>query len=444
MSGPARRRASRLVAAVLAPAAVLLALAGPAAATPTGPDAAELQEQVGALRSELERLEVAAEHAVEDYNAVRAEVDALAAAEVDAQVDLDDAGRRLSEDRLAATQRVRALYRAGGQTEITLTAIAGSLAVGGGPAALADQVTTFRTARTVLAADAEVVARAREQVDAAVTTSATVQDVRRQRADAETRAEQERGEAEAALREAEVLLATTDRALVDAVERERQEEEARALARAVALAEERAQEAAAAAAAAAVEAAPPAGAGTSGVPGLSGLSADARRQAELVVAGEQAGGGTAPRSTQVAPGGRLGAAEAAVVVERAAVAAPTPQAAAAIRAAGSRLGATYVWGATGPGTFDCSGLTMWAYRQAGVQIPRTSRQQYAGLPRVAVQDMLPGDLLFYASGSAPGSIHHVSMYLGDGLMITAPRTGDVVKVSALWDKPVYGAVRPVS
>jgi cell wall-associated NlpC family hydrolase len=58
--------------------------------------------------------------------------------------------------------------------------------------------------------------------------------------------------------------------------------------------------------------------------------------------------------------------------------------------------------------------------------------------------MLPGDLLFYASGSAPGSIHHVSMYLGDGLMITAPRTGDVVKVSALWDKPVYGAVRPVS
>ncbi len=56
----------------------------------------------------------------------------------------------------------------------------------------------------------------------------------------------------------------------------------------------------------------------------------------------------------------------------------------------------------------------------------------------------PGDLIFYANGPDPGSIHHVALYLGDGLMLTAPRTGDVVKVAALWRTPVYGAVRPVT
>ncbi len=108
----------------------------------------------------------------------------------------------------------------------------------------------------------------------------------------------------------------------------------------------------------------------------------------------------------------------------------------------SMRGRPYQWGATGPGTFDCSGLTMWAYRQAGVSIPRTSRSQYAGLPRVPIDQMQPGDLVFFANGSSPSSIHHVGMYLGGGQMMHAPRTGDVVKVSALWSNGMYGAVRP--
>ncbi|WP_336924203.1 C40 family peptidase [Aquipuribacter sp. SD81] len=441
-----------LAAPALVPLAVLALLVGPApaaGAAPRAPEAvvssADLREQVDTLRAEVERLEVAAETAVEDYNTVQAEVDALAAAEVDAQVALDDADRRLAADRAAANRRVRALYRAGGHTEISWAAVAGSLGTDLGPAGLADQVATFRTARTVLDADARVVERARAHVEVAVAGSGAVQDLRRDRAAAEERAEAGRRAAEAALREHEVLLATTDTALVEAVERERQQEEAEALARALAAAQARALEDAAGAAAAQAAAAaavatpvggwPPLPAGAPGPSGLSGLSGDARRQAELVGAGESAGG--------LPAGARLPEAQAVAAVERAAAAAPTPQAAAALRAAGSRLGLPYVWGATGPGTFDCSGLTMWSYRQAGVAIPRTSRQQYAGLRKVAVADMLPGDLLFYASGSQPGSIHHVSMYLGDGLMVTAPRTGDVVKVSALWSKAVYGAVRPV-
>jgi cell wall-associated NlpC family hydrolase len=124
-------------------------------------------------------------------------------------------------------------------------------------------------------------------------------------------------------------------------------------------------------------------------------------------------------------------------------AAPNVTASRAIAAARSRLGAPYVWGATGPTSFDCSGLTQWAYRQAGLVIPRTSRQQYAGLPHVALDQLAPGDLVFYATDvNNPATIHHVGMYLGAGLSIYAPETGDVVKIGAVGYGRIIGAVRP--
>lgn len=126
-------------------------------------------------------------------------------------------------------------------------------------------------------------------------------------------------------------------------------------------------------------------------------------------------------------------------------AAPNAVVARAIAAARSRLGAPYVWGATGPSAFDCSGLTQWAYRQAGIVIPRTSRGQYAGLPRVPLDQVLPGDLIFYATDiTNPATIHHVGMYLGGGLSIYAPQTGDVVKIGAVGYGRIIGAARPVS
>ncbi|HET8615016.1 MAG TPA: C40 family peptidase [Actinomycetales bacterium] len=124
-------------------------------------------------------------------------------------------------------------------------------------------------------------------------------------------------------------------------------------------------------------------------------------------------------------------------------AAPNVVAARAIAAARSRLGAPYVWGATGPSSFDCSGLTQWAYREAGLVIPRTSRQQYAALPHVPLDQLLPGDLVFYATDVAnPATIHHVGMYLGEGLSIYAPETGDVVKIGAVGYGRIIGAARP--
>ena len=126
-----------------------------------------------------------------------------------------------------------------------------------------------------------------------------------------------------------------------------------------------------------------------------------------------------------------------------AAAAPSEAADRAVQAAGAALGTPYQWGAVGPGTFDCSGLTSWAYRQAGVSIPRTSRAQYAALPKVPLNQLSPGDLVFWAYGSDPSSIHHVGIYVGGGRMVHAPRTGDVVKVAGLWPG-IYGAVRPVT
>ena len=123
--------------------------------------------------------------------------------------------------------------------------------------------------------------------------------------------------------------------------------------------------------------------------------------------------------------------------------AASPVAAAALAFARSQLGKPYVWGAVGPGSFDCSGLTGAAYRAAGLNLPRTSRQQWFAGPHVAFQDLEPGDLLFWATDlSNPSTIHHVTLYAGNGMMVAAPHTGDVVKVQPVYLDEYMGAVRP--
>ena len=142
-------------------------------------------------------------------------------------------------------------------------------------------------------------------------------------------------------------------------------------------------------------------------------------------------------------------------LEAAAVLAPTaatalaglppagPAAATAIAFARAQLGKPYVWGATGPDSYDCSGLTGAAYAAAGVSLPRTARQQWYAGPHVALTDLQPGDLLFWASNLAdPASIHHVALYLGGGQMLAAPHTGAVVRIQPLYLDGYLGAVRP--
>ncbi|MFI6446479.1 NlpC/P60 family protein [Kitasatospora sp. NPDC050543] len=96
----------------------------------------------------------------------------------------------------------------------------------------------------------------------------------------------------------------------------------------------------------------------------------------------------------------------------------------AVAKAMSKQGSPYVWGATGPSTFDCSGLMVWAYSQAGVSLPRTSQAQGNVGARVpSLAEAQPGDLIIYRPDRS-----HVGMYIGNGLVVHAPHTGDVVKV----------------
>ncbi|MFF6776031.1 NlpC/P60 family protein [Streptomyces sp. NPDC012637] len=116
---------------------------------------------------------------------------------------------------------------------------------------------------------------------------------------------------------------------------------------------------------------------------------------------------------------------------------PSEDGAEALRFAVRQIGKPYEWGAEGPETYDCSGLTQRAWAAAGRELPRTSQEQWAELPRVPLDRLRPGDLVVYFPEAT-----HVALYLGDGLVVHAPRPGARVKVSPIAANPLLGAVRP--
>ena len=115
---------------------------------------------------------------------------------------------------------------------------------------------------------------------------------------------------------------------------------------------------------------------------------------------------------------------------------------AAIEFARAQLGKPYEWAADGPSTFDCSGLTMRAWQQGGVSLPHYSVAQYQQGEKVPLTDLRRGDLVFFASSGDYRSIYHVGLYIGDGLMIEAPYTGENVRISSIWRSSLFGAARP--
>ncbi|TXJ71106.1 hypothetical protein E2C11_34120 [Streptomyces lavendulae] len=109
----------------------------------------------------------------------------------------------------------------------------------------------------------------------------------------------------------------------------------------------------------------------------------------------------------------------------------------AVRFALKQVGKPYVWGAQGPSSYDCSGLTSQAWQHAGTPIPRTSQEQWRHLRHIPLRRLRPGDLVIYFPDAT-----HVAIYAGDGKVVQAPRPGSTIKISPLASNPVLGAVRP--
>ncbi|MCY9787116.1 bifunctional lytic transglycosylase/C40 family peptidase [Nocardiopsis sp. EMB25] len=142
--------------------------------------------------------------------------------------------------------------------------------------------------------------------------------------------------------------------------------------------------------------------------------------------------------------------EYARIAARAAVRVPSgasgEQGRVAVEWALAQVGKPYLWGGTGPGAFDCSGLVMRAWEAAGVSIPRVTTDQVNSGTRVSLDGLQPGDLLFYDTGAPGGSPSHVTMYVGDGQMVNAPGSGRFVRVEPVdgtyYSARFVAAVRP--
>jgi peptidoglycan DL-endopeptidase CwlO len=117
---------------------------------------------------------------------------------------------------------------------------------------------------------------------------------------------------------------------------------------------------------------------------------------------------------------------------------PSGGAAGAVESALSQIGVPYRWATADPDVgFDCSGLVSWAWGRNGRQLPRSSRAMFNALPRVDLADIQPGDLVFFGS-----PVHHVGMYIGDGTMVDAPQSGEVVRTASIYRRDMAGIGRP--
>jgi cell wall-associated NlpC family hydrolase len=166
-------------------------------------------------------------------------------------------------------------------------------------------------------------------------------------------------------------------------------------------------------------------------------AAEAARQAAARAAAAQQQAAAAPRTTSRTTSGTSGSGGSGGSADPAP--APNNRAGVAVQTGLDQRGDPYEWGAAGPDSFDCSGLTMYAWNAAGVSLPHNSASQYSATTHIPMSEIQPGDLVFYGS-----PIHHVALYIGNGQIVHAPHSGDVVRVDSVyyWDDLVgVGRVR---
>jgi peptidoglycan DL-endopeptidase CwlO len=399
---------------------VSLLLAGtlvvPAAAQPSS---AELRSQLQRAEDRLQEIQMELAEAVEDYNEAAVALETSEAALFVTQQEHAAVSTEVATLSVAAEDHIRRIHKLGPGLELSAVLVAGNPSDAGAKAA------TLRRVLTSQRSDLETLAAARTSVAAMETrldeqraaAAAHAEELAEQRDAVEAMIEarqgeiaQLEGEVQAAeQREEEERRREEERLRREAEERARQQalEDARLRAAADAQAAERAAEQ---------------------------RAAEQQREADRATA-------TAP-----APAPSPSAAPAPAPSPTAAPA-PAPatrrSAQVAVDTALAQVGKPYQWGGSGPNSFDCSGLTSFAWRAAGVEITRTSRSQWTATKRVSRAELQPGDLVFY-SRSGPANIGHVAMFIGDGRIVEASRAGVPVRVSStgLSRSDILGYGRP--
>ncbi len=391
--------------------------------------AAHKQRDVGAIKARLllanqreQSAQLRAEQASEAYNGAMWRLEQARQRLDQARADAAKARAKVADERDRLGALVAASYQQGDQLS-SLSALMGA----DGPEGVLDQYVGFQGASTSLQSDyqrfaaADALARVFErqaaqakadQVSLAAKARAARDAAAGAARKAQTEADAVRVEKARLVRElaraqgVSVALARQRQAALEEIARKRAEARARREARAAARAKAAAEAAAAAKARAEQKARAEAAA----------RAAAAAKATQKDDSGPEPATPPAPAPNPPAPSP-----------------APAPSGVSqAISFARAQLGEPYRWGATGPSSWDCSGLTQGAWAAAGVYLPHYSVAQYdAGTP-IAVSDARPGDLLFWSSNGAPSGIHHVALYLGGGRFIEAPHTGADVRYNSIY------------
>ncbi|HEU4997865.1 MAG TPA: C40 family peptidase [Lapillicoccus sp.] len=460
---PARRSFARAGVTVLAGLGLVAGIAAPlsaAHADPVYPSAdqvagakaaaasaagqvADLDQQLAASRDRVDALQQAAGDAAEVANGAQLDLERAAAESADAQAKASAAQATADDATLTLSRYAAEVYQGGGDTsqldvffgsggpQEVLDRASGIQAVGAERARMVQEAESARLlAANLKQAAAEAESRRAAAAEVAKTAAARAQQAAQDAVTQTAQIEQQQQQMVAQLAQLQntSVQLEQERQAGIAAEQQRQREEANrraAEAAAKAAAEKAAREAEEKArAAAAAEAA-------------------AKTAREQKAAADRAAAQKAAADKAAADAARAAAAAASKPVttkpttttKPPTTSVPPPPApsggvAAVIAFARAQLGEPYVWGGAGPNVWDCSGLTMMAWRQAGVRLSHYTGYQWAETSRVPISQLQPGDLVFYGT-SGPNS-HHVGLYIGNGQMIHAPNPSTVVKIASIY------------
>jgi len=389
----------------------------------------QLTAQIVAANAALATVDRNAEAAVESFNGAQVQLANAGRSAGAAASDLTASDARVHDAQAQMGRFVAATYKAGGDMSSMAALVSAD-----GPRTLLDKASSLnvlsrrqdqaltvvrsaRAQRSVAAASAKAALEAQKRAAAAVTAA-------KERVPAELRQQQQQIGAlqgdqqrlQAALNEAQGTAVTLQKARAEAAAQAASEAAARAAAASAALA----------AARAAADTVRPTAAPAASATGQVERSVEAvPAPAPAAASAPAPAAASAPPSAQPAPA-PLGSGGAAV----------------AVKWAYAELGKPYVWAASGPDTFDCSGLTAFVWAKAGVSLDHWTGSQWTAGTHIARDQVRPGDLVFFASNLADtASIHHVGIYVGGGMLISAPQTGDVVKVQPAFRSDYIGTVR---